>query len=180
MLCVMLCVNLSEIAVCCALCELIRNTVWTYQKCCVWVYLKCCGTEEDDLHNYFNPLLTKLQDWKGYQNVWSKPENLNFWFPAQPHGYRGARVQKHSKKSRKSSKTPKFTMFFVSSSSVPTWSRWKPKNSSSLAHSGHFDTLCNPVGLSIVDWNNYIDHLTQCTMREFDNFFPLLKNWNLL
>ena len=69
MLCVMLCVNLSEIAVCCALCELIRNTVWTYQKCCVWVYLKCCGTEEDDLHNYFNPLLTKLHGWKGYQNV---------------------------------------------------------------------------------------------------------------
>ena len=123
MLCVMLCVNLSEIAVCCALCELIRNTVWTYQKCCVWVYLKCCGTEEDDLHNYFNPLLTKLLDWKGYQNVWSKPENLNFWFPAQPHGYRGARVQKHRKKSRKSSKTPKFSMFFVSSSSKIRWLR---------------------------------------------------------
>ena len=126
MLCVMLCVNLSEIAVCCALCELIRNTVWAYQKCCVWccvwVYWKCYGTEEDDLHNYFNPLLTKLQGWKGYQNVWSKPENLNFWFPVQPHGYRGARVQKHRKKSRKLSKTPKFSMFFVSSSSKIRWS----------------------------------------------------------
>ena len=50
-----------------------------------------------------------------------------------------------------------FTIFLASSTSVSMWSRWKPKNSSSLAYPRNFDTLFNPVASSIADWNSYID-----------------------
>ena len=58
------------------------------------------GTQrKTDLHNYFNPLLTKLQGCKGYQNLRNDPENLNFVVFSATTWVQRCQSQKHRQKS---------------------------------------------------------------------------------
>ena len=45
----------------------------------VQVYVFLTSQRKRYLYDYFNQLLAKLQGCKGYQNLWGKPENLNFF-----------------------------------------------------------------------------------------------------
>ena len=81
------------------------------------------------------------------------PSNWFLTFLARPCCFRALRNKKYRKFRCFLWFSALFTIFLASSTSVSTWSRWKPKNSSSLAYPGNFDTLFNPVALSIADWN---------------------------
>ena len=115
----------------------------------------------------------KQQNWR-YLNYWQsywvekgtkmtgKDHRMSiFKFPGRPCGFKVAKDKKHRKFGRFLQFLALFERFLASSSSETTWLTWKLRNSDSLSPSGHFDTLYNPVPLSIVNWIKNWVHLPQ-------------------